>query len=118
MLHFGDDRLKEKLAEMGMAGVLAYGILNTAYYIFAFLFFFIAVAKVPRGQRRAPELLPCCLGFPAHHPAAPDAHNALAVTLRHGLAGLGYTEVVRKIAESMALTWAGSQVTKIPWAAG
>jgi len=38
------------LRSYGFAGVAAYGLLNTVYYITAFLFFWTHVAKVPRGE--------------------------------------------------------------------
>ncbi|DBB02061.1 TPA: hypothetical protein ACH3X1_000636 [Trebouxia sp. C0004] len=41
--------LKARLRSYGFAGVAAYGLLNTVYYITAFLFFWTHVAKVPRG---------------------------------------------------------------------
>ncbi|DBB15029.1 hypothetical protein WJX82_006232 [Trebouxia sp. C0006] len=41
--------LKARLRSYGLAGVAAYGLLNTVYYITAFLFFWTHVAKVPRG---------------------------------------------------------------------
>lgn len=73
-------RLREQLASYGVAGVVAYGLLNTAYYTVAFLFFWLCVAKVQPG--------------------------------------MGLSATMRKFAEVFALTWAGSQVTKIPRAAG
>jgi hypothetical protein len=42
--------LKARLRSYGLAGVAAYGLLNTVYYITAFLFFWTHVAKVPRGK--------------------------------------------------------------------
>ena len=42
--------LKARLKSYGFAGVAAYGLLNTVYYITAFLFFWTHVAKVPRGE--------------------------------------------------------------------
>ncbi len=42
--------LKARLRSYGFAGVAAYGLLNTVYYITAFLFFWTHVAKVPRGE--------------------------------------------------------------------
>ncbi len=42
--------LKARLRSYGFAGVAAYGLLNTMYYITAFLFFWTHVAKVPRGE--------------------------------------------------------------------
>ncbi|KAL3135465.1 hypothetical protein ABBQ38_005950 [Trebouxia sp. C0009 RCD-2024] len=38
-----------RLQSYGYAGVASYGLLNTAYYIAAFLFFWTRVAKVPKG---------------------------------------------------------------------
>lgn len=39
-----------RLQSYGYAGVASYGLLNTAYYIAAFLFFWTRVAKVPKGD--------------------------------------------------------------------
>ncbi|CAI5504028.1 unnamed protein product [Closterium sp. Naga37s-1] len=39
----------EKLQSFGVAGVLSYGLFNTVYYIFAFLFVFLYAAPSPRG---------------------------------------------------------------------
>ena len=41
--------LKERLGSYGSAGIVSYGLLNTLYYVSAFLFFWTQVAKVPRG---------------------------------------------------------------------
>lgn len=41
--------LKARLRGFGFAGVVSYGLLNTVYYVTAFLFFWTHVAKVPRG---------------------------------------------------------------------
>jgi hypothetical protein len=41
--------MQQQLQKYGVAGVLAYGILNTLYYTFAFLFVWLCVAKVPAG---------------------------------------------------------------------
>ena len=41
--------LKERLARYGLAGVLAYGLTNTAYYTCMFLFAWTCIAKVPHG---------------------------------------------------------------------
>eukprot|EP00873_Tetraselmis_striata_P045212 jgi/Tetstr1/465476/TSEL_010160.t1 len=72
--------LRQRLAELGLSGVIAYGLLNTLYYVCAFLLFFTTIADVPKG--------------------------------------MGFGETFRKVAEAFALTWAGSQVTKIPRLAG
>lgn len=45
-------RLREQLRALGTAGVVSYGLLNTAYYTCAFLFVWIYVAKVPPGEPR------------------------------------------------------------------
>lgn len=42
--------LREQLAGLGAAGVVAYGILNTAYYTAAFYLVWRHVARVPRGR--------------------------------------------------------------------
>ncbi len=41
--------LKDKIQALGIAGVAAYGLFNTLYYTFAFLFVWLYVAKVPSG---------------------------------------------------------------------
>ena len=41
--------IKAQLQSLGLAGVLAYGILNTVYYTAAFFSIWVYVAKVPRG---------------------------------------------------------------------
>lgn len=40
---------RERLAGLGLAGVVAYGLLNTLYYTAAFYFVWNYVAHVPRG---------------------------------------------------------------------
>ena len=51
--------MKAKLQSLGLAGVLAYGILNTIYYTAAFYTIWVYVAKVPRGkEHKTPELNP------------------------------------------------------------
>ena len=42
--------MKRQLGSLGLAGVLAYGLLNTAYYTVAFFTIWVYVAKVPRGN--------------------------------------------------------------------
>lgn len=42
--------LAARLQSYGFAGVASYGLLNTAYYITAFIFFWTRVAKVPKGD--------------------------------------------------------------------
>jgi hypothetical protein len=42
-------QLKDQLQRYGLAGVLAYGLLNTAYYSTMFLFVWVYVAQVPAG---------------------------------------------------------------------
>jgi len=42
--------LQQQLRELGAAGLVSYGLLNTAYYCVAFLFFWFFVANVPSGQ--------------------------------------------------------------------
>lgn len=43
--------LKARLRGYGFAGVVSYGLLNTVYYVTAFLFFWTHVAKVPKGEQ-------------------------------------------------------------------
>jgi len=43
----------DKLRELGLAGVVAYGLLNTVYYTATFLFVWLYVAKVPQGAGAA-----------------------------------------------------------------
>ena len=45
----GPPSLREQLAGLGAAGLVAYGILNTAYYTAAFYLIWRHVARVPRG---------------------------------------------------------------------
>ncbi|KAL4859230.1 hypothetical protein ACK3TF_000981 [Chlorella vulgaris] len=45
---FNSTRLR--LQSLGLAGVAAYGLLNTGYYVCTFLFFWCYVARVPTGQ--------------------------------------------------------------------
>ena len=42
--------LKRQLQSLGLAGALAYGILNTAYYTTAFLSIWIWAVGAPRGE--------------------------------------------------------------------
>lgn len=44
--------LKSQLATLGVAGVVAYGILNTIYYTAAFYLIWRYAARVPRGAHR------------------------------------------------------------------
>ncbi|KAI8469887.1 MAG: hypothetical protein J3K34DRAFT_459147 [Monoraphidium minutum] len=76
----GAAQLRERLRRYGLAGLLAYGLLNTAYYSCMFLFVWVYVAKVPPG--------------------------------------LGLKGAAAKFLEVFALTWGGSQVTKVARAAG
>lgn len=46
-------RMQAQLQEFGVAGVVAYGLLNTLYYTCTFLFVWVYVAKVPQGRERA-----------------------------------------------------------------
>jgi hypothetical protein len=69
-----------QLQTYGLAGVLAYGLLNTAYYTSVFLLMWCFVVRVP--------------------------------------AGLGAAAAARRFAEVFAITWAGSQVTKLARAGG
>ena len=61
-------RLQQQIKALGVAGVAAYGLFNTAYYTGAFLFCWLYVAKVPQGEQQgacpAPSTsprLPCSL---------------------------------------------------------
>ena len=42
-------RLRTQLQTYGVAGLLAYGLLNTIYYSAAFLIIWLYIVKVPRG---------------------------------------------------------------------
>ena len=42
--------MQAKLSSLGLAGVLAYGLLNTIYYTAAFFTLWVYVVKVPRGE--------------------------------------------------------------------
>lgn len=46
--------MKAQLKSLGLAGLLAYGILNTVYYTAAFYTVWMYVAKVPRGVPQSP----------------------------------------------------------------
>lgn len=72
--------LQQRLASGGLAALVAYGIFNTLYYSAAFLFFFVTLGKVERGQ--------------------------------------GLAAAAQGFVQTMAIVWAGSQVTKAPRAAG
>lgn len=72
--------LKKQLASLGVAGLVAYGMLNTLYYTAAFYLVWRYGAKVPRG--------------------------------------LGVRATAAKCADVAAITWVGSQVTKLPRIAG
>lgn len=72
--------LRSQLATLGVAGVVAYGILNTVYYTATFHLIWRYAARVPRG--------------------------------------LGVSATAAKCAEVAALTWVGSQATKVPRIAG
>lgn len=65
-----------QLRQWGLAGVAAYGVLNTVYYVTALCICWFFVAKVE--------------------------------------AGVGLSEALRKLASVFAMTWAASQVTKVP----
>jgi len=67
-------RAAEQLKGFGLAGVLAYGLLNTLWYTVGFLVAWTTVVQAP--------------------------------------CGLGVANTARKLAETFALVWAGSQVTK------
>ena len=41
--------MQRQLQELGVAGVAAYGLLNTFYYASAFLYVWFCIAKVPPG---------------------------------------------------------------------
>ncbi len=45
----GRQSLRERLAGLGLGGLVAYGLLNTVYYTFAFFLVWRYVARVPRG---------------------------------------------------------------------
>jgi len=69
-----------KLQSFGVAGILAYGLLNTIYYSGAFLFVWLYVLPSPGG--------------------------------------LGFRASAQRFISVFASVWAGSQVTKLPRAAG
>lgn len=74
---------RDKLAAYGVAGVVAYGILNTLYYTCAFAFAWLYL-----------------------QPNGPPA------------TGQGWAAAAKAAGAVMALTWAGSQVTKVARAGG
>ena len=46
----GLHRVVEQLKAVGLAGVVAYGLLNTLYYTTAFGLAWVFIAAVPRGE--------------------------------------------------------------------
>lgn len=44
---------KSKLKAYGLAGIIAYGLLNTIYYTAMFMYMWTVVFKVPRGEVRS-----------------------------------------------------------------
>lgn len=48
--------LQARLQSLGIAGVVAYGLMNTVYYTGAFLAVWLLVAKVPTGALFAVRL--------------------------------------------------------------
>lgn len=68
--------VRERLAAAGLAGLVAYGLLNTLYYTGAFLLCWFTVSKAPSGQ--------------------------------------GVAAAAAAVAKTLAVVWAGSQVTKVP----
>lgn len=41
--------MRQQIQGLGVAGIVAYGLLNTLYYSVAFLFVWLYIAKVPSG---------------------------------------------------------------------
>ncbi len=100
----------EQLKELGLAGVVAYGLLNTVYYTFAFLTVWLAVAKV---RARCPPHISTPDGRKAQHAHFPPARSAGQVPHGQGLAA-----AAKSFLAVFATVWAGSQVTKVARAAG
>ena len=125
--------LTARLQSYGFAGVASYGLLNTAYYITAFMFFWTRVAKVPKGDTRGMPTskgLSCNMPFLQHTQVSLSKHGD--ITLSGGytteydafmfpkwcaISGLGLAEAAKQFVGVMSLTWAGSQVTKVAVAA-
>ncbi|ONM55315.1 Transcription factor [Zea mays] len=87
---FSTKELLEKLKRYGVAGVLSYGLLNTVYYVTAFLLVWLL---------NSPKQL-----FRFYVAPAPGR--------------MGYGAAVERFVKLMAMVWAGSQVTKIFRAGG
>lgn len=73
-------KMVAQLKQYGLAGVLAYGLLNTAYYSSVFLFAWFVVTPSPGS--------------------------------------LGFRAAAGRVTRVLATVWAGSQLTKLPRAAG
>lgn len=111
---------RQRLEGLGLAGVVAYGILNTLYYTAAFFFVWKFVARVPRGDFPPAFAILFAVSRPVAWAALPAAflecraaYLALTRSLAAASAGLGLASTARKFAEVIGITWAGSQVTKV-----
>lgn len=89
---------KERLADLGLAGVGAYGLFNTVYYTAAFYFVWAYVVRVPRGQSPPPfqqPFLPASTGLrstrcttqPLFASCGPDvtSHRWRAMSVLHAM---------------------------------
>lgn len=124
--------LAARLQSYGFAGVASYGLLNTAYYIIAFIFFWTRIAKVPKGNTQGMSTgnaLSC--NMPLANSRVSLSKHARASFRTHAFmckleciqlvdilewcqnSGLGLAEAAKQFVGVMTLTWAGSQVTKV-----
>lgn len=116
--------LQDRLKEYGIAGVVSYGIFNTLYYTITFTFIWLCVAQA--RQKNLFHLLEGyiqCTSHPTQKISNSQILNKknLAYVIRTNTQvprGLGLGEAARKFIEVMAITWAGSQVTKLVRAGG
>lgn len=56
---WSSNQLRERLSAAGLAGLVAYGLANTAYYTVAFLFVWLNVLKLDRGRGLAGAAIAC-----------------------------------------------------------
>ena len=68
--------LRQRLAGLGLTGVVAYGLLNTLYYTAAFYFVWTYVARVPRGGYRACVISCACMVDSPARPGVPCSVDA------------------------------------------
>jgi len=82
-------RLVEKIKDLGAAGFVAYGMLNTLYYCVAFLVVWLSMGEIPRGlgyteasKRLAAVLAVVWMGSQVTKvPVAPSTYVRLAASM-------------------------------------